>query len=54
MTNKLIPVIEDVEKMRDCERFLTRKQRDEREQRIKDSERTSQGKIQSLEREQEA
>jgi hypothetical protein len=54
MTNKLLPVIEDINRMRDCERFLTKKQRDEREKRIMEAERTSKGKVKSLEREQAA
>ena len=54
MSNMIMPVIEDIDKMRDQQRFFNRDQRQERQNRIFIAETTSQGKINSLEREQEA
>jgi len=54
MSNKILPVIEDIDKMQDKERFLTREQKEKREERFMEVKRTNQGKIQSLQRQQEA
>lgn len=54
MSNKLNPVLEDIDRMRDRHRFLTRKQRDERDRLSALAESSNRGKVQSLEREQEA
>jgi len=54
MLNKILPVIEDIDKMQDRERFLTREQKEEREKRLGEAQRTNQGKVRSLQRQQEA
>lgn len=54
MSNKLNPVLEDIDRMRDRHRFLTRKERDERDRMSALAESSNRGKVQSLEREQEA
>lgn len=54
MANKICPVLEDINKMQDQERFIDAKQRDERKRNIRLAKARTAGKIMSLEREQDA
>jgi hypothetical protein len=54
MASKICPVIEDINKMKDQERFIDAKQRDERKRRIRLAQAKTEGKILMLQREQDA
>jgi len=55
MSNKILLVINDIDKMQDRERFLSKEQKEERKERLTKTQRTkNQGKARSLQRQQEA
>lgn len=55
MSNNILPILEDIDKMKDQQRFLTRQEREERDGRIQDAQANpSRRKVAALEREQNA